>query len=82
MRKILLPLAAMGMVAAPVAASAAPIANPAASLSVANSARASTATTKDSDLLGAGLFATVIVAGIIAIVVIAVVNDSNDSDSN
>ena len=76
LRSILLPLAAFGMAAAPVAASAAPAANPASSLSV---ARAASPSDKGSDLFGvanstAGLFGLVIVAGIIAIIVIGATN--------
>ena len=76
-------IAASALVAAPVAASAQPAANPAASLSVVKSVRAGGQTAHKSDLFGGGILAAVIVAGIIAIGVIAVVNDSDDnSDSN
>jgi hypothetical protein len=73
-------LAALAMIAAPVAASAAP-ANPAASLSVAKSVRASAPSSKRSELAGGGLLAALIVAGVVAIGVVAVVQDG-DSDSN
>ncbi len=73
-------VAAMAMTATPVLAAPA---NPAASLSVAKSVRASTATTKNNELAGAGLFGIVIAAGIVAIGVIAIVNDNDDdADSN
>jgi len=73
-------LAALAMIAAPVAASAAPV-NPAASLSVAKSVRASAPSAKKSELAGGGLLAALIVAGVVAIGVVAVVQDG-DSDSN
>ena len=73
-------LAALAMIAAPVAASAAPV-NPAASLSVAKSVRASAPSSKKSELAGGGLLAALIVAGVVAIGVVAVVQDG-DSDSN
>lgn len=74
--------AATALVVAPVAASAQPVANPAASLSVAKSVRAGAQTKRGSNLFGGGIFAAVILAGVIAIGVIAIVNDSEDSDSN
>ncbi len=73
-------LTASALVAAPVAASAQPAANPAASLSVAKSVRAGASAQKKSELFGGGLLAAILFAGIIAIPIIAVVNDS-DSDS-
>lgn len=79
LKSVLLSLAAAGMAVAPIAASAAPVNNPAASLSV---ARAATPTAKNSDLAGAGIFGFAILAGIAAIVVIAIVNDSNDDDDS
>ena len=69
------------LIAAPVAASAQQAANPAASLSVVKSVRAATPAQKKSALAGGGLIAAVIAAGVVAIGVIAIVNDS-DSDSN
>ncbi|PZQ62716.1 MAG: hypothetical protein DI544_00435 [Sphingomonas taxi] len=79
MRSILAATAALSLVASPALAATA---NPAASLSVAKS-RAATPTAKNSELAGAGIFAAVIAAGIAAIGVIAIVNDSeDDSDSN
>lgn len=83
-RSILFSLAATGMAVAPVAASAAPVANPAASLSVAGAARAHSPSTKGNDLFGggsAGIFAIVIIAGIIAIGAIAISNEDDDPDS-
>lgn len=59
--------------------------SPAASLSVAKNVRASTATSKQSALNGGGSFGYVglaILAGIVAIGVIAIVNGDDDSDSN
>lgn len=79
---VLSSIAAAGLALAPVAASAAPAANPAASLSVVKSVRGSAATSKDSNLFGGGILAAIIVAGIAAIGVIAIVNDGDDSDSN
>ena len=76
-QSFLTPLAAIGLASAPVAASAA---NPAASLSVASSPRAASPSAQSSDLAGggAGLFAIALVAGILAIIVIAVINDEED----
>ncbi|MFV0623618.1 hypothetical protein ACBY01_06365 [Sphingomonas sp. ac-8] len=74
--KFLTAIAATTLVAAPVAASA----NPAASLSVAKSARASTSSDKSSDLAGVGTLPLVLVAGIAAIGIIAIVNESDDDD--
>ena len=74
-------IAATTMIAMPVAASAQAVANPAASLSVVKSVRASTPAQKKSALAGGGLIAAVIAAGVVAIGVIAIVNDS-ESDSN
>ena len=56
-------------------------ANPASSLSVAQS-RAASPSAKKSELAGAGLFGAIIAAGIAAIGVVAIVNDSNDDDSD
>jgi hypothetical protein len=69
---------AVAMMTTSVAASAAP-----ASLSVAN-ARTGSATSGKNELAGGGgIFALLIVAGVAAIGVIAIVNDNNDdSDSN
>ena len=75
-------LAVGALAAMPVAAVAQPAANPASSLSVSHAVRASSATSHHSDLAGAGLFAAVIAAGIVAIVVIGAVNNSDNSDSN
>ena len=72
-------ITAVAIAAAPVAASAAP-ANPAASLSVAKSVRASTPTTKNSKFSGGAIFAALIVAGVIAIVAIGTSKD-NDAKS-
>ena len=78
-RSLMFSMAAAGMAIAPVAASAAPTSNPAAGLSISGSARAGTPTAKNSDIAGttgaAGIFAIIIVAGIIAIGVIAATND-------
>jgi len=76
-------LAGAALIAAPTMAAAAP-ANPAASLSVAKSVRASAPVGKDKLAGGAGgIFAVLIGAGIAAIGVIAIVNASDDdSDSN
>lgn len=80
LKSVLLSLAAIGMTTSSVVAAAAPVANPAASLSV---ARAATPSTKNSNLAGGGFLGFAILAGIAAIVIIAVVNDSeDDSDSN
>ena len=74
--------AATALVAAPVAASAQPAANPAASLSVAKSVRANATAKKGSNLFGGGILGLVILAGVAAIGIIAIVNDSDNSDSN
>lgn len=73
--KFLTAAAAATMVAAPVAAAPA---NPAASLSVAP--RAATSADKANNLAGVGVPALLILAGIAAIGVIAVVNESDDND--
>ena len=74
-------LAALAMIAAPVAASAAPV-NPAASLSVAKSVRASAPSGKANKAAGGGaLLGALIAAGVVAIGVVAIVKDDN-SDSN
>ncbi|MBB5714755.1 hypothetical protein [Sphingomonas aerophila] len=76
-------LAGAALIAAPTMAAAAP-ANPAASLSVAKSVRASAPAGKDKIAGGAGGIAAVLIAaGIAAIGVIAIVQSSDDdSDSN
>ena len=69
-------MAAVAIAATPVAASAAP-ANPAASLSVAKSVRASAPTTKNSKFGGTGaIFAVLILAGVVAIVAIGAGKDN------
>lgn len=73
-------LAALAMIATPVAASAAPV-NAASSLSVAKSVRASAPSGKKSELAGGGILAALIAAGVVAIGVVAIVQDNN-SDSN
>lgn len=72
---------AVAMLSTTVAASAAPVANSASSLSLSN-ARVGTATTGKNKLAGgAGIFALLIAAGVAAIGVVAIVKDDN-SDSN
>ncbi|MDQ1229877.1 MULTISPECIES: hypothetical protein [unclassified Sphingomonas] len=78
MMKFLSAVAATALVAAPVAA--APT-NPAASLSVSKSVRASAPTAKNNKLAGAGILAAIIAAGVVAIGVVAIVKD-DDADSN
>jgi hypothetical protein len=57
--------------------------NPAANLSVAKVARTSAPTAKSSELNGGfGFVGLAILAGIVAIGVIAIVNGNDDSDSN
>ena len=80
-KNLLAALAVASLVAAPAVVQAAP-ANPAASLSVAKSVRASAPAGKDHLAGGAGIFAAVIAAGIAAIGVIAIVNSSDDDDSD
>jgi len=77
-RNLMAAAAAIVMTAAPVAAQAA---NPAQSLSVAKSVRASTPAAKKSDLAGFGVVGLLIAAGVVAIGVIAIVQD-DDADSN
>ena len=73
---------AVAMLSTTVAANAAPAANAASSLSVAN-VRAGSATTDKSKLAGGGgIFAILIAAGVAAIGVIAIVKSDDDSDSN
>lgn len=76
--KYLAALAATALVAAPVAAASS---NPAASLSVAKSARVGTASAKKNDLAGGGLIIALI-AGVAVVAGIVVIADNNDSDSN
>lgn len=73
-------VSAAALTVAPVAASAAPVANPAASLSLSPGVRAGATTAKQSKLAGRGIFAAIIGLGIIAIIVIAVVNGNNDNN--
>ena len=68
-------LAAVAVAAMPVAASAAP-ANPAASLSVAKSVRASTPTAKNSKFSGGAVLAALVVIGVIAAVAIGASTDN------
>jgi hypothetical protein len=68
-------MAAVAIAAMPVTASAAP-ANPAASLSVAKSVRASTPTAKNSKFAGGAIFAVLILAGVVAIVAIGSSKDN------
>lgn len=78
MMKFLSAVAATALVAAPVAAAPA---NPAASLSVSKSVRASAPTAKGNKLAGGGILAAIIAAGVVAIGVVAIVKDDN-ADSN
>ncbi len=76
-------IAALAMTVAPLAAKpafAAPV-NPAASLSVAKSVRASAPSAKKNNLAGGGLIAILIVAGVVAVGVLAATQD-DDADSN
>lgn len=75
-------LAAAAVASLSVSPALAATANPAASLSVAKSVRASTPSAKQNELGGGfGFVGLAILAGIVAIGVIAIVNDDN-SDSN
>lgn len=75
-------LAAAAVASLSVSPALAATANPAASLSVAKSVRASAPSAKQSELgAGFGFVGLAILAGIVAIGVIAIVNDDN-SDSN
>ncbi len=75
-------LAALALTTASIATPAlAETTNPAASLSVAKSVRASAPSTQKSKLAGGGLLAALIAAGVVAIGVVAIVDDGN-SDSN
>lgn len=82
MTKIAGSLAALALTTASIAtpALAAPV-NPAASLSVAKSVRASAPSNQKSKLAGGGLLAAIIAASVVAIGVVAIVDDGN-SDSN
>jgi hypothetical protein len=75
---------AAALTTVPVMASAAPVANPAASLSVAKSVRTGTPTAGKNKLSGGGaILAALIGAGVIAIVAVAAVKgEDDDSDSN
>ncbi len=73
--------AAMTLAAAP--AVAAPVANPAATLSVAKSARAGTVTKGKSELAAPGaIVGLVLAAAVVAAGVIIAVDGDDDSDSN
>ena len=76
--KYLMAAAAATMAVAP--AVAAPV-NPAASLSVTKSARAGSATAKNSDLLGGGIFVAVIAAAAVILGIIIVANEDDSPDS-
>jgi hypothetical protein len=84
----ILGVSAVAMTAMPVAANAAPVANPAQSLSVASSVRTGTATSKSSKLAGlqeSSIVPIVIGAGILAGVAYLIIDhedDNNNSDSN
>jgi hypothetical protein len=76
--------AGLALVAAPVAASAAP-ANPASSLSVAKSVRAGTSTSKSNKLAGfqgASIAPIVIGIGILAGVTYLIIDHENDDDNS
>lgn len=82
MKKFAGSLAALALTTATVAAPAfAAPTNPAASLSVAKSVRASAPSAKKNNLAGGGLLAAIIAASVVAIGVVAIVDDGN-SDSN
>ena len=66
---------------ASVPAMAAPV-NPAASLSVAHSARAGTTTAKNSELFGGGAFVAIAAAVAVVVAIVIVASDDDDSDSN
>lgn len=74
--KYLVAAAAVSMTVAPAMA-----ANPAASLSVSKSVRASAPTAKGNKLAGGGILAALIAAGVVAIGVVAIVKDDS-ADSN
>ena len=82
----ILGVSAVAMTALPVAANAAPVANPAQSLSVASSVRTGTATLKSSKLAGlqeSSIVPIVIGAGILAGVAYLIIDHEDDnSDSN
>jgi hypothetical protein len=76
--------AIVGLLGTPVAASAAQVGNPAASLSIAPSARVDSATGGHKSALagGAAIYAVLILAGIAAIVAIGVSNDNKNDRPN
>ncbi len=78
MKTIMMAAVATAMTASPVLAQA----NPAASLSVAKASRSTGSGEKSNKLAGAGLIGAILAAGIIAIPVIQIVKDSDNSDSN
>ncbi len=79
MKTIMMAAVATSMTATPVLAAQA---NPAASLSVAKATRTTASGEKSNKLAGAGLIGVILAAGIIAIPVIQIVKDNDDSDSN
>lgn len=77
--KYLAAVAATALVAAPVAAAPS---NPAASLSVAKSVRAGSATTKKSELAGGGIIIALLAVVAVGAGVWAVADSDEDPDSN
>lgn len=80
--KLLTGLAASALVAAPIAASAAPATSAASKLSVTSSARASTPTGATEKVAGVGIIPAILAAAIVAGGIFLIVDDDDDSDSN
>lgn len=81
--KFLTAVAATALVAAPVSASAATASTAASKLSVAKSVRASSKASNSNELAGIGIVPALLIAGVAAIGIIAIVkSDDDDADSN
>ncbi len=80
---LIMAASAAAMVTLPVAANAAAVQNPAAKLSVASNVRSGKSAGKSEKLLGgAPIVAALIVAGIAAIGIVAIVNNDNNNNNN
>lgn len=81
LKSLMIASAGLALVAAPVAASAAP-ANPASQLSISKSVRASAPARKSDKLTGASTIPIIIGAAIIAGVTYLIVDNENDDDNS
>lgn len=79
-RTLLLGTAALSLSAAP--ALAAPIANPAASLSISNVSRTASPSAHKSDLAGSGLLLAIVAAAVVVAGIVVIASSDDNSDSN